>query len=385
MPGGCYSASRRLTSPRRPRNSKSATSTRRSSGGSWRTASMTARTPVRTRNARLSAVHALFRYAALEHPEQAAVIARVLAIPPKRGPRRLVTFLSDVEVDALLAAPDRATWTGRRDHTLLALAIQTGLRVSELTGLRSVDLHLACGAHVNCLGKGRKQRITPLTKPMAAALRTWLTERAGVPDAPVFPTRTGRPLSRDAIAQRLATHVATAALACHPSAKRPSPHRAHRAPRRPAPRPRRVRPARSVPVPQDTSHDETQRYRLTFRTRGASNGSRRGATAASMSERARTSAPQSGHVAGSGSRTSTANCVRQPRHSAATVSRRSGDAVGRCAPSSLRLLTSPPPSARCRPSPPSRTSGGHRRCPAPRKPPRLEPGLHRCSTRSGSS
>ena len=93
-----------------------------------------------------------------------------------------------------------------------------------------------------------------------------------------------------------------------------------------------------------------------------------------MSERARTSAPQSGHVAGSGSRTSTANCVRQ---SAATVSRRSGDAVGRCAPSSLRLLTSPPPGARCRPSPPSRTSGGHRRCPAPRKPPRLESGLHR--------
>ena len=169
---------------------------------------------VHTRNARLSAVHALFRYAALEHPEQAAVIARVLAIPPKRGPRRLVTFLSDVEVDALLAAPDRATWTGRRDHTLLALAVQTGLRVSELTGLRSVDLHLARGPHVNCLGKGRKQRITPLTKPMAAALRTWLTERAGVPDAPVFPTRTGQPLSRDAIAQRLATHVAKAAHAC---------------------------------------------------------------------------------------------------------------------------------------------------------------------------
>ena len=177
---------------------------------------MTARTPCApaTHGCRPFTSWTLFRYAALEHPEQAAVIARVLAIPPKRGPRRLVTFLSDVEVDALLAAPDRATWTGRRDHTLLALAIQTGLRVSELTGLRSVDLHLACGAHVNCLGKGRKQRITPLTKPMAAALRTWLTERAGVPDAPVFPTRTGQPLSRDAIAQRLATHVATAALAC---------------------------------------------------------------------------------------------------------------------------------------------------------------------------
>ena len=169
---------------------------------------------VRTRNARLSAIHALFRYAALDHPEQAAVIARVLAIPPKRGPRQLVTFLSDVEVEALLAAPDRATWTGRRDHTLLALAIQTGLRSSELTGLRCADLHLARGAHVNCLGKGRKQRITPLSKPVAAALRTWLAECADAPDAPVFPTRTGQPLSRDALAQRVATHVTTAANAC---------------------------------------------------------------------------------------------------------------------------------------------------------------------------
>ena len=140
--------------------------------------------------------------------------ARVLAIPPKRGPRGVVTFLSDVEIDALLAAPDRATWTGRRDHTLLALAIQTGLRASELTGLRCADLNLARGAHVSCLGKGRKQRITPLTKTMAAALRAWLVERAGPPDTPVFPTRTGRPLSGDALGQRLATHVATATSAC---------------------------------------------------------------------------------------------------------------------------------------------------------------------------
>ena len=169
---------------------------------------------VRTRNARLSAIHALLRYAAPNHPGQAAVIARVLAIPLKRGPRRLVTFLSDVEVDALLAAPDRTTWTGRRDHTLLALAVHTGLRASELTGLHCADLHLAQGAHVNCLGKGRKQRMTPLTKPVAAALRTWLTERVGAPDAPVFPTRTGQALSRDALAQRLATHLTTATRAC---------------------------------------------------------------------------------------------------------------------------------------------------------------------------
>ena len=169
---------------------------------------------VRTRNARLSAIHALFRYAALDHPEQAAVIARVLAIPRKRSPYQLVTFLSDSEVDALLAAPDRTTWTGRRDHTLLALAVQTGLRASELTSLRCVDLHLSRGAYVNCLGKGRKQRITPLTRPVIAALRTWLAERKDIRDAPVFPTRTGQPLSRDALAQRLAKHVATAAHAC---------------------------------------------------------------------------------------------------------------------------------------------------------------------------
>ena len=169
---------------------------------------------VATRNARLSAIHSLFRYAAPNHPEQGAVIARVLAMPLKRGPRRLVTYLSDVEVDALLAAPDRTTWTGRRDHALFALAVQTGLRASELTGLHCADLHLARGAHVNCLGKGRKQRTTPLTKAVAAALRTWLSERDGARDAPVFPTRTGRALSRDALAQRLATHVSAATGTC---------------------------------------------------------------------------------------------------------------------------------------------------------------------------
>ena len=183
---------------------------------------------VRTRNARLSAIHALFRYAALDHPEQAAVIARVLAIPRKRSPYQLVTFLSDSEVDALLAAPDRTTWTGRRDHTLLALAVQTGLRASELTSLRCVDLHLSRGAYVNCLGKGRKQRITPLTRPVIAALRTWLAERNDIRDAPVFPTRTGQPLSRDALAQRLAKHVAhrRPRLSCSPREDR---HPAHAA------------------------------------------------------------------------------------------------------------------------------------------------------------
>lgn len=165
---------------------------------------------VRTRNARLAAIRSLFRYAALRHPEHAAVIQRVLAIPPKRFERRLVTFLTDPEVEALLAAPNRATWTGRRDHALLALAVQTGLRVSELIGIRGADVHLGVGAHVSCLGKGRKQRVTPLTQPVIAVLRAWRAERAGHVSDPLFPTRTGRTLSRDALEHRLATHVAVA-------------------------------------------------------------------------------------------------------------------------------------------------------------------------------
>jgi integrase/recombinase XerD len=168
---------------------------------------------IRTRNARLAAIRSLFRFAALRHPEHAAVIGRVLAIPPKRFERRLVTFLTDLEVEALLAAPDRTTWAGRRDHALLALAVQTGLRVSELIGLRTTDVYLGAGPHVSCVGKGRKHRITPLMAPVVAVLRTWLTSRPAVP-APLFPTRTGRPLSRDALEHRLKTHVATATRSC---------------------------------------------------------------------------------------------------------------------------------------------------------------------------
>jgi site-specific recombinase XerD len=118
---------------------------------------------VRTRNARLAAIRSMFRYAALRHPECSALIQQVLAIPDKRSERTIVTFLTDIEVDALLDAPDRRTWTGRRDYTLLAVAIQTGLRVSELTGLTCADVQLGRGANVRCLGKGRKQRCTPLT------------------------------------------------------------------------------------------------------------------------------------------------------------------------------------------------------------------------------
>jgi integrase/recombinase XerD len=180
---------------------------------------------VRTRNARLAAIRSLFHYAALRHPEHAATIQRVLAIPPKRFERTLITFLTEPEITALLAAPDRGTWTGRRDHAMLLLATQTGLRASELIRLACSDVHLGAGAHVSCLGKGRKQRITPLTKQTVAVLRAWLAERAGHPDEPLFPTRTGHTLSRDAIEHRLARHAATANTAC-PSltTKKITPH-----------------------------------------------------------------------------------------------------------------------------------------------------------------
>jgi site-specific recombinase XerD len=169
---------------------------------------------VRTRNARLAAIHSLFRFAALRHPEHAASIARVLAIPPKRFDRALVTYLTDAEADALLAAPDRDSWTGRRDHTLLLLDIQTGLRVSELTALTVADAHLGTGAHVSCHGKGRKNRITPITADTVTALRGWLAERGGTPAEPLFSTRRGGALSRDAVERRIGLQAATAAAQC---------------------------------------------------------------------------------------------------------------------------------------------------------------------------
>jgi integrase/recombinase XerD len=167
-----------------------------------------------TRNARLAAIRSLFHYAALRHPEDADTIARVLAIPLKRGSQTIVTFLRDEEIDALLAAPNRERWTGRRDHALLLTMIQTGLRVSELTGLRCADITLTSGPHLHCHGKGRKDRVTPLTPQTAAVLRVWRHEHAGNHDDPLFPTSRGGRLSRDAVAWLLAKHVATAAHAC---------------------------------------------------------------------------------------------------------------------------------------------------------------------------
>jgi site-specific recombinase XerD len=178
-----------------------------------------------TRNARLAAIHSLFRHAAFQAPEHAEVIQRVLAIPGKRTHTTLVCFLNREEIDALLAAPDQATWIGRRDHALLLLAAQTGLRVSELTNLTCSDVHLGTGAHVRCEGKGRKERCTPLTATTVAVLRDWLHEHRGAPDDPLFPSRRGGRLSPDAIEARITKYHAAAARRC-PSlaAKKPSPH-----------------------------------------------------------------------------------------------------------------------------------------------------------------
>ena len=153
---------------------------------------------VRTRNARLAALHSMFRFAALRHPEHAALIARVLAIPPKRTERAIVQFLTEDEIDALLASPDRSRWIGRRDHALLLVAIETGLRVSELVGLRCQDVVLGSGAHVRCFGKGRKERVTPLTAPTVAVLQPGCTkDTASRPAAvPHQPGRAAQPRRR---------------------------------------------------------------------------------------------------------------------------------------------------------------------------------------------
>jgi integrase/recombinase XerD len=179
----------------------------------------------RTRNARLGAIHSFYRFAALEHPEHAHTIARVMAIPTKRHERNTVSYLDLDEIKAMLAAPDRETWLGRRDHALLVLMIQTGVRVSELVGLRVCDAHLGTGAHIQITGKGRKKRATTLTGETVAIVRQWLTERRGEPADPLFPTRQGRPLSRYTVGVVVSKHAATAAASC-PSltAKRVTPH-----------------------------------------------------------------------------------------------------------------------------------------------------------------
>jgi len=179
----------------------------------------------RTRNLRLTAMHSFFRYASYEAPTHAAQIARVLAIPAKKFDRALVAFLSRAEVDALLAAPDQRAWSGRRDHALMLLAVQTGLRLSELIGLRRDDVHLGTGAHVRVVGKGRKERCTPLSKATRTVLAAWLREPIRAPSQPVFPNMRGGSLSSHGVHYLLAKHVAVAGTQCSSLArKRVSPH-----------------------------------------------------------------------------------------------------------------------------------------------------------------
>jgi site-specific recombinase XerD len=165
----------------------------------------------RTRNLRLTAIHSFFRCAAFEMPSHAEHIQRVLAIPAKRFTRARVPFWSREEVDALLAAPDRRTWSGRRDHALILLAVQTGLRLSELTGLRREDLHTGPGAHVRVIGKGRKERCTPLSKSPRAVLAAWLREPPRAEDQPLFPNASGGRLSAHGVDYLLNKRVTAAA------------------------------------------------------------------------------------------------------------------------------------------------------------------------------
>lgn len=180
---------------------------------------------VRTRNARLAAIHSFFRYVSFREPEYAELCYQILAIPNKRFERRPIEFLTRKEIDALTDAPDKNTWIGRRDRTFLLTAVQTGLRVSELIGLRGEDVVLGTGAHVRCNGKGRKQRSTPLRQETADVMASWLCELNGQPKEPAFPSIRGGPLSRDAVERLVARHSKSAQSHC-PSLrrKRITPH-----------------------------------------------------------------------------------------------------------------------------------------------------------------
>ena len=169
---------------------------------------------IRTRNARLAAIHALTSYAARRHPEHADDFARIQAITSKRAAHTEVTYLTDPELGALIEACDTDAWIGRRDRVMIHLAAQTGLRSAELLSVTPADLHLGNGAHISCRGKGRKTRATPLTSDTTALLRSHLAENQPDTATALFTTTRGRPLSRDAFAQRLSIHAAMAAAGC---------------------------------------------------------------------------------------------------------------------------------------------------------------------------
>jgi site-specific recombinase XerD len=173
---------------------------------------------VRSRNLRLTALHSFFRYAAFEVPDHSAQIQRVLAIPSKRFTRTLVQFLTRAEVGALLAAPDQRTWFGRRDHAFLLVAVQTGLRVSEMTGLTREDVILDTGAHVRVIGKGRKERCTPLSRPTRAVLKAWLREPQRGNEGVLFPSAVGKRLTVHGVQYLLNKHRVAASKVC-PSLK----------------------------------------------------------------------------------------------------------------------------------------------------------------------
>lgn len=168
----------------------------------------------KTRNVRLTAIRSVLSRALPDHPEHAATITQVLAIPPKRTTRPVIEFLTPDEVVAVLAAPDPTTWTGRRDHALLAISVQTGLRISEICSLTVDDIHLGTGPHVTCTGKGRRQRITPLTRATVSTMTAYLTERVARPETALFCGPRGQRLSRDALEHRLTKHLAAAAIVC---------------------------------------------------------------------------------------------------------------------------------------------------------------------------
>ena len=180
---------------------------------------------VRTRNSRLAAIHSFFRFASFRHPEHALLIQRVRAIPRKRFNRQIVTFLTEPEAEALLAATPRDSWIGRRDHALLLLALQTGLRVTELTALTWKDVQLEGTPQVHCQGKGRKERQTPLRSSTIGVLRAWRREMGGHPGEPVFPSMRGKPLTTDAVEALVLKYARAAELTCPSLAsKRVSPH-----------------------------------------------------------------------------------------------------------------------------------------------------------------
>ena len=183
------------------------------------------RNTARSRNTRLAAIRSFFRFVAMNEPAYMLHCQKILAMPGKRYVRRTVAFLDRIEIDALLAAPDRTTWSGRRDHAILMVALQTGLRASELINLRRCDIVTGTGAHIRCEGKGRKHRDTPLRRETLKVLDVWLRERGGADGDPLFPTNRGTRLSRDALERIVRKYTSLASQKCSSLVgKRVSPH-----------------------------------------------------------------------------------------------------------------------------------------------------------------